>query len=193
MGVISEAYAMRRLNEFLKTDAGKAKITQIRKDLMKKGIGGGGILTKEQAFEIARAICEDVRKAVREVIHSFRVTSIQTNFAGTDERGFLRANISVDEDALYRASLHHMNRDLTISHGEGVDDIIALFTHGYSISKRPYGFWVRSGGRSMTRIGARMHRDSNPFLQDLVNRLNAEYDGRCAVTLNNKYKIQGGG
>ena len=163
------------------------------KDLLEKGIGGGGILTKEQALEIARDICEEVRKAVREVIHSFRVSAIQAHFDGIDERGFLRANISVDEDALYRASLHHMNRDLTISHGEGVNDIIALFTHGYSLSKRPYGFWVRNGGRSMNRIGARMHRDPNPFLQDLVNRLNAEYDGRCTVTLNNKYRIQGGG
>lgn len=196
MGVISEAYAMRRLNEFLKSDAGKAKIAQVRKDLLEKGLGGGGALSKETALDIARDICEEVRKSVREVIRSFRVSSIQANFEGIDERGFLRANISVDEDALRRASLHHMNQegqDLKISRGEGVEDIIALFTHGYKLNKRPYGFWVRDGGTSMNRIGARMSRDPNPFLQDLVDRLNAEYEGRCTVTLNDKYRIQGGG
>jgi len=45
----------------------------------------------------------------------------------------------------------------------------------------------------MTRIGARMHRDPNPFLADFVDRLNTEYEGRCTVTLNDKYRIQGGG
>lgn len=194
MGVISEAYIMRRLNEFVKTDAGKAKIAQVRKDLVGKSLGGGaGALSKDMAQEIIRNICEEFKKVVREVIQSFRVDAIHANVEGYDDQGFLRANISVDEDALRRASLHHMNKDLTISHGEGVNDILALFTHGYTLSKRPYGFWVRDGGSSMTRIGARMHRDPNPFLAEFVNRLNAEYAGQCTVTLNDKYRIQGGG
>ena len=191
MGVISETYAMKLLYDFLKTDAGKAKISQAHKEMIEKGFG---IMTsKEMAVEIIHNICEEVRKAVREVIRSFYVSSIQAVISDIDSQGILRASISVDEDALRRASLHHMNSDLTISHGQGINDIIALFTHGYSLNKRPYGFWVRNGGDSMARIGARMHRDPNPFLQNLVNKLNAEYDGRCVVTLNNKYKAQGGG
>lgn len=194
MGVISEAYIMRRLNDFLKTDAGKAKIAQARKYLTGKTLGGGaGALSKDMAQEIINKICEQFKVVVREVIQSFRVDAIHANVEGFDSEGFLRANISVDEDALRRASLHHMNKDLTIGHGEGVEDILALFTHGYQLSKRPYGFWVRNGGNSMTRIGARMHRDPNPFLADFVDRLNTEYEGRCTVTLNDKYRIQGGG
>lgn len=194
MGVISEAYIMRRLNDFIKTDAGKAKIAQVRKDLVGKSLGGGsGALSKDMAQEIINKICEEFKVVVREVIQSFRVDAIHANVEGFDGEGFLRANISVDEDALRRASLHYMNKDLTIGHGEGVDDILALFTHGYKLSKRPYGFWVHDGGNSMTRIGARMQRDPNPFLADFVDRLNAEYEGRCTVTLNDKYRIQGGG
>ena len=194
MGVISEAYAMRRLNEFIKSDAGKAKLAQIRKDLLSKGIGGGsGALSKERAQEIIHNICEEFKIIVREVIPSFRLEAIHTEVEGFDNQGYLRANISVDEDALRRESLHYMNKNLSIGHGEGVDDILALFAHGYTINKRPYGFWVRAGGNSMTRIGARMHRDPNPFLTDFVNKLNAEYAGQCAVTLKDKYRTQGGG
>ncbi len=194
MGVISEAYIMQRLNEFVKTDAGKAKIAQVRKNIVSKGLGGGsGVLSKDMAQEIIYKICEEFKKVVIGVIQSFRIDAVHANVEGFDNEGFLRANISVDEDALRRASLHRMNKDLTIGHGEGVNDILALFTHGYSLNKRPYGFWVRDGGNSMTRIGARMHRDTNPFLADFVDRLNAEYEERCTVTLNDKYRIQGGG
>ena len=194
MGVISEAYIMRRLNEFAKSDAGKTIIAQFRKDLAGKGLGGGaGVLSKDKAQEIIQEICEEFKAVVLEVIKSFRVDAIHAKVEDFDEQGCLRANISVDAEALQRASLHRMNKDLTIGHGEGVEDILALFTHGYSLSKRPYGFWVHNGGNSMSRIGARMHRDSNPFLTDFVNRLNAEYAGRCTVTLNDKYRAQGGG
>ena len=86
-----------------------------------------------------------------------------------------------------------MNSNLSIGRGEGVNDILALFTHGYTLNKRPYGFWVRNGGNSMTRIGALMHREPNLFLSEFVQRMNEEYIGQCVLALNDKYTMQGGG
>lgn len=193
MGVISEAYIMRRVNEFLKSDAGKAKLAQVRKDLFDKEIGGGsGALSKKRAQEILHTICEEFKSVVQKIIASFRLEAIHAEIDGFDNQGYLRANISIDEDALRRESLHYMNKNLSIKHGEGIDDILALFTHGYTLDKRPYGFWVRNGGNSMVRIGARTYRDPNPFLQDFVDKLNAEYAGQCVVTLKDKYRPQGG-
>lgn len=194
MGVISEAYIMRRLNEFARTDAGKAKIAQYRKELFEKGNGSPGVLTRERVQEILFKICEDFKSVVREVIASFRAEAIQAEMQGFYDDGRFRASISVDEDALRRESLHYIQSNLSISRGKGVDDILALFTHGYTITKkRPFGMWVHDGGNSMTRVGARMHRDPDPFLTTFVNRMNEEYAGKCVITLNNKYKAQGGG
>ena len=194
MGVLSEAYIMQRIDEFIKSDAGRAKLPHIRPDLLKKGIGSEvAARSKEDAENIMYHIRDELRAVIEATIASFRLEAIYAEFKGFDNKGQLRASISVDESALRRESLHYMNRDRTIGHGEGVDDILALFAHGYSIDKRPYGFWVRDGGSSMTRIGARMHRDPNPFLINFVNEINAEYKGKCVVTLNNEYKTKGGG
>ena len=184
MGVISEEYIMRRLKEYVK-DAYYSNAPA----------GTGSAPTSKAHIEaMLQEICDKFIAVVKDVIPSFRGSGVHAFInSGADDKGTVRASISVDEDALQRESLHYMNKDLSIGHGEGVRDILALFTHGYTLSKRPYGFWVKDGGLSMERIGARIHREPNPFLSDFVQRMNAEYAGRCVLTLNNKYITQGGG
>lgn len=188
MGVISEAYIMRRLNDFIKSDAGKQKLSRAY-----KASGGPPVFFKEKSQQILQSICEEFKTIVRNIIPSFRIEAIHADVDDLDNQGRLCASISIDEDALRRESIHYMNKNLSIEHGEGVDDILALFTHGYSLNSRPYGFWVKSGGTSMVRIGALISRDPNPFLSDFVNKLNAEYAGQCEVTLKDKYTTRGGG
>ena len=182
MSVVSEEYIMQLLNKYIMTGAGNKKIAKIWPEL-----------SRRSAHKIARDICEKFKNVIREVIDSFRLDAIHVKMKGIDSSGRLRASIMIDEDAMRRESLHQINKDLSIRRGEGVQDILALFTHGYTLRKRPYGFWVRSGGNSIARIGARVHRDSNPFLINFVNQLNTEYAGRCVVTLDDKYTTQGGG
>lgn len=190
MGVLSETYIMRRLGEFARSDAGKNKISKFRKEHLGDGHGNGsGALSNEKIQKIIFDICDEFKTLVRGVISSFRIDAIHVKTHGFDDQGRFKAGIVIDEDALRRESLHYMNKDMSIGHGDGVDDILALFTHGYSLDKRPFGMWVHDGGNSMTRIGARMHRDPDPFLTDFVNRLNAEYADDCVVTLNDKYKL----
>lgn len=200
MGVLSEEYIMQRLRAYVNSEAGKAKIAQYRKDVFNSKVHTStGDLTKADIEAILQEIRDAFIKTVSAVIASFRGDGVLTAHGEMDERGYVQANILVDEDALRRESLHYMNKNLSIGHGEGVDDILALFTHGYTLGKRPYGFWVRdtehasASGQAMERIGARMHRDPNPFLTEFVNRMNEKYGDKCVVTLNNKYTVEGGG
>lgn len=200
MGVLSEEYIMQRLRAYVNSEAGRVKIAQHRKDVFYGKVRtGAGNLTKANIEAILQEVRNDFVNTISTVIASFRGDGVLTAHGEMDERGYIQANISVDEDALRRESLHYMNKNLSIGHGEGVDDILALFTHGYTLNKRPYGFWVRdtahasTTGQAMERIGARMHRDPNPFLTEFVNRMNEKYGDKCVVTLNDKYTIEGGG
>lgn len=180
MSMISEDYIKRLVRQYVTNNQSKI-VQQHQKNVEKK--------RRAEAEEILRDVRKRFVDAVLTVVSSFQSDSVSATFKESDTRGCLRASITVDENALRRESLHYMNQNLSIGHGEGVNDILALFTHGYTLKNgRPYGFWVRSGGDSMDRIGARMHRDPNPFLINLVEQLNAEYEGRCALTLNSKYQ-----
>lgn len=199
MGVISEEYIMKLLGQYAKSDAGKARIKQFRKDAF-NGFGGkgSGYLSREDVEKILTEITDKFISAVISVIPSFRYAGGRT-VGEIDDEGRVKASIMVDEESLSRESLHYMNKNLTIGRGEGVHDILALFTHGYTITgRRPYGFWVRDNltaelGNPLTRVGALMHRDPNPFLTEFVNEMNTEYSGICEVTLNAKYTNRGGG
>lgn len=197
MGVISEQHIMKRLQDYVNSAPGRAKIAQHRRDVYLGRVqGGSGELTRTMVLDILQEIRNEFLSTVLTVIPSFRTDGVLATSGEMDAQGYVQASISVDEDALRRESLHYMNKNLSIGHGEGVDDILALFSHGYTLSKRPYGFWVRDAayatttGNPMERIGARMHRDPNPFLAEFVNRMNTEYSGRCVVTLNDKYKTE---
>lgn len=200
MGVLSQEYIMQRLTEYMNSKAGKDRLADLRKKGMTTATGlGSGAMSNQQIKTVANAIADAFASAVIEVIMSFRSEKVHVVTAQPDAQGKVRVSIVVDEDGLRRESLHYMNKNGTLAHGGGVNDILALFTHGYTISsRRPYGFWVRDGvyakatGNSMTRIGALMHRESNPFLSNFVTRMQAEYGDVCEVTLNNKY-IHGGG
>ena len=197
LSFISEKYIMQLLSEYAESEPGKKKILSIRRDIFNGNKRGKGGITRDRAEQILNEISDKFVNTVITVIHSFRGDGVHSVIGEMDINGRVHADITVDEDALHRESLHYMNKNLSIGHGEGVNDILALFTHGYTISgRRPYGFWVRDGvssenNSSLTRIGALMHRDPNPFLSNFVDKMNNEYSGLCNITLNEKYK--GGG
>ena len=197
MGVIPEAYIKQLLKDYIESDAGKEKILQFKKDVFEGKKDGAGILTKDEMYQYLFDIKNMFWEAVKNEIPSFERSydNIHAEADYFDDSG-IHAVISVDEEALGRASLHYMNKNeykesgkLSIGRGEGVEDIIALFTHGYTITgRRPYGFWVRDGGESMERVGALMHRDPNPFLKILVETINREYKGVCSATVDSNYE-----
>lgn len=53
----------------------------------------------------------------------------------------------------------------------GAYDIVGLFIHGWSASKRVYGAW-----HGMV-VGSRMQKDGMSFLSDAIDQFNAKYSG----------------
>ena len=194
MSVISEEYIMRRLYKYVNSKAGRAKLAQRRRDIYyNSSFSSPGVMTRSRVAAILQDIRDEFIDTVIEIIPSFRAGGVTAVAGDIDEQGYVEASLLIDEGSLHRESLHYMNSNLSIGRGEGVNDILALFTHGYTLNKRPYGFWVRNGGNSMTRIGALMHREPNLFLSEFVQRMNEEYIGQCVLALNDKYTMQGGG
>lgn len=193
MGIISEEYINSLLKRYIDTTPGKQKIAKYKKDVFNgTKRGSSGMLTKEAAVTTTQHIVESFISTVTSVIHSFDRKYVHYSIR-QKKSGRITASIFVDEDGLRRESLHRLNKNRTISAGEGVHDILALFTHGYTLRSRPYGVWVRdalhaaASGKSMIMIGALIHRDPNPFLKEFADQMNAVYKGICSVELNEKY------
>lgn len=197
MGVISQDYIMKLLKEYAKTEAGKQRIAdEMSKTFNGESSGVTGGITRQRVDEILNEIRDKFVYAVQQVIASFRGEGVHAKCGRMSKDGSVKCSIVVDEDALRRESLHYINSDdMTIRRGSGVDDILALFTHGYTIHNRPYGFWVRDESTSsdpINRIGALMHREPNPFLKKFTDEMNTEYGSTCVITLNGKYLSKGG-
>ena len=193
MAAISEKYIMGALRKYLSSKPGQDLLKEEFGEKVARGFAFSGGATEDDISKILLSIRERFIAAVIKLIPSFREDSVHAEVRGHSKNGVV-ASVWVEEDALKRESLHYMKKGNTIGHGEGVRDILALFTHGYTISgRRPFGFWVRDNahvdttGEALTRVGARMHRDPNPCLSDLVEGLNAEYEGVCKITLNERY------
>lgn len=195
MGVLSEEYIMKKLTKYMTTASGKERVSKYRQDAFKHG---NSFLSEKSITKTSEEIRDELADVILRTVHSFNIGAITVDVGEMDRAGQVYVSINIDEDALRRESLHYMNKNLSIGHGDGIDDILALFTHGYTLSKRPYGFWVRDNvtadalGQPMDRIGAMVHRDPNPFLSELVAGLNARYGNLCEITLNDKYTNGGG-
>lgn len=193
MGVISEDAIMQILQDYVNSPAGKQLLKE--RGIRYGCLGAKSGTTQEQIDKIVREVKERFIAAVGQVIGSFRGNGVSVRKEQPDGQGRIKVSINVREDVLHRDSLHYIKSDGTIASGEGVHDIIALFVHGYTLTKRPHGFWVRaegSAGAGVVAIGALTRRDPNLFLDRLIIALQAQYGAVCDITLNSKYQ-QGGG
>ena len=141
-------------------------------------------LKKTQYAPILQEIREAFISAVLKVLPNFRESGVSI----TLQRSGNWAYITIDPTALRRESLYWESADGTkAGQGAGIDDILALFTHGYTLSHRaPYGVWDRSDGTSV-KTAALHHRDPNPFLQNLLLYLEAKYGNVCSFVLHEDY------
>ena len=153
-----------------------------------------GWLKKEHdvEFGVDTRILADIRReleaAIKSVLPNFKMSSVRF-VRDSSVSGSEKYNVIIDSSALRRESLYYTTKDGNRVQGEGIDDILALFTHGYTLKHRaPYGIWDRSDGDSVM-VRAKAHRDANPFLQNLCNTLNAKYHDVCEVTLSDDYKL----
>lgn len=135
--------------------------------------------------EILTEIYAEFVGAIKSVLPNFNTGAISVRPGESQSRAY----ITVDYNALHRDSLHYTRSDGSKGGGEGIDDILALFTHGYTLKHRaPYGTWTKGDGTTI-EIRALAHRDPNPFLEHLVASLTARFGDECVIRLNDDYLI----
>lgn len=138
--------------------------------------------------DVVKAIQQELANEILIVLPNFNVNAI-TYVKEIDVHKEARYSVIIDSAALRRESLYRTLKNGNRIQGEGIDDILSLFSHGYTLKHRaPYGTWERSDGSSIV-VGALSHRNPNPFLQNLCKRLNAKYGDSCTITLNDDYII----
>lgn len=96
-----------------------------------------------------------------------------------DGTNVVRGIITIDQASLRRDSLSVISSN---SHGwsttgEGITDIVALFTNGYSASNQVYGFWEQTYGGYVSghTNGGSPGLAPNPFVSDLIDNFKAKY------------------
>ena len=108
----------------------------------------------------------------------------------TLHRYSLVANTGVD----YDGSLY--GGDPLYYTGEGIDDIFALFTSGYTSSKRVYGYWADYDGWERDDYNgltaSLRHRDPNSFIADTIRSFQAMHPD-VDVSYPDEWKVGGGG
>lgn len=192
MGVISEDYIMGLLKGYVKTEYGKALVDEHLKRSFSSGKSIGGA-SHENISAILRIIKMDLFYTIVSRIPSFLRSgeSCLSENIGEYKDGYVNASISVDTAVLHRDSLRR--RDGRGYTGGGIDDILSLFVHGYTIGRnRPWGYWVHSEPLSEDYIGAKVHRNPDNFLQEMVddelsNRRRTLKDAKMWVNI--KYRI----
>lgn len=177
-----EEYILSLLGEYVKGS-----------ELMSEGNVEATKFGKDEAEKLTKEIMNDFVILVSSKIHTFRKAKVYGRVSTTYRKtGQLSASISVDETSLRRESLYLTKTTHT---GKGIDDILALFVHGYKIKSkwRPKGRWVHWGDsldnfKELKIIKCLPFRRKDAFLTDFVAYINKKYAGQCVATLESPYK-----
>lgn len=132
------------------------------------GGGTGGIVeSQEEALAIAR-------EAIKIIIDSLP-TSLRTGPCAITEQSMIINPVKVNKDGNFEIGLswnpHTVHRDSLYLDGDndGIEDIVHLFTTGYSASQYAYGVWDR---HSSYAIRSKINREPSTFLKDAVQNYN---------------------
>lgn len=96
-------------------------------------------------------------------------------------KGGYDAYICFDANSVKRKSLYPKG------YPKGIQDIIKLFTTGYTAKKHVYGTWNRTHGNNNVKIRSLLHRDPNDFLEEAVKEFNRDYMGRARARVLPEY------
>lgn len=124
-----------------------------------------------------------LRHGISGILDGLTAKDIITGIDNTDKG--LVFHIKFPEDRIRRESLLVRGADVNYRTGEGIDDIIALFAQGYTISvpHTPYGYWESRG----VDIHAPKHRNPSTFMASARGEFNSKYNGRARADFDPKY------
>lgn len=172
--MITENYLNSLLKKYISTPQGKTSIKQAQKDAFNGKSPSKGLLSKTEMIAIANELREILFKRIITVIPSFDVNGIIITPPFEFSSEFYKVYINFTEDSLKRESLWNG----TGRTGDGVYDIIGLYTKGYTTSDYVYGWWDGHDTPFMVRshsLNGQPGLEANDFIAQAIREFNQKY------------------
>jgi len=151
------------LEKYIKSSAGKQAVKQYKKDVFngKKGTGtSSGIQSRNSMIQMGEKMKDILWVQIANAIPSFSRDGIILSEPEETATGDYKISVSFSEEAIHRESLYQAG------YPNGVDNIVMLFTKGYTAGNQVWGSWHGN------TIGSLTHRESNDFLAQAVEVFN---------------------
>ncbi len=158
------------LDKFLKSATGRKKVAEARTAALKAGkkfgVGDSAVST-QKAIKHAEELREIVWDALPPVLkwgeNAIDINDIHIGKPTVLANGDIEVDLTFDRDAVHRDSLYPEK------YPEGVDNIVRLFSVGYSTDQRVFGRWKGENIPSALRLGG------SAFMQQAVAEFNDKY------------------
>lgn len=162
------------LSNWLNSPDGKKAIQNEKKQALNGNRKDGTFLSKAEMIRIGEELKTTVCKAIIDAgIKSFDFNSVIVQPPFENITGEYVVKLIFSDDGLKRKSLWNGNSKYNGYTGDGVYDIVGLFSKGYTAKKRVYGLWSNHEGLGV--IGNKLSRDANDFITKTVNEFIKKY------------------
>ena len=129
------------------------------------------------AESLRKALCD----AISHIIPSFNVNAVKVLKPEKDYEDSYTVKIHFSDEILKRKSLWtgysrqfpDKNGRYMGYTGDGVYDLLGLYTSGYTAKHQVYGYWV--GHENDAYYASRTHLKANAFISDVINAFMAEH------------------
>lgn len=173
----------KELDKFLKSPAGQKRVAEARTAALKAGkkfgVGDSAVST-QKAIRYAEELRDIVWSALPPVLktgeNGLEINDIRIGKPTVLANGDIEVGLTFDKDAVHRDSLYPEGNP------EGVDNIVRLFSVGYSTDRRVFGYWEGKKIPSAMRLGG------SAFMQRAVDEFNYRHAGNgTKATLDPSY------
>lgn len=175
--MISESYIMKLVGNWAKTPEGKAEIKRVTGKEYDEKFGVG------KAREYGRKMQRILFEKINPIIKSIQLADIIVGEPVVGEDGQMQLTVSFRDGSLHRESLS------PDKYPEGLNNIVLLFSKGYTARGRVHGVWHKQSGDVET--WSRKSREPNDFLYRAVAEFNNVAKGKAIAELEDKYKHEG--
>lgn len=170
------------LAKWAKTSAGKAKLKEAQKDILKHG-GRGCNGVKGPEF-YAEKFIDILRAEIALDGFEYGDYLYWTDVGYNDVTGKYEIHVNFREDDLHRDSLFPGDEDHP-GYPDGYANIAALMNRGYSAKNYVYGEWPEGSGK---RIRSKRSRQGTHFMQAAVDHFNIQYGTNATAELSSEYE-----
>lgn len=163
------------LTRWAKSAAGKAKLKEGQKAILKNGGGGGAKSPDYYAEEFIKILRAEISLDGFEYGNYLHWIDLGYN----DATGKYEIHVNFNHEELDRESLWKQG------YPGGVDNIAALMNQGYSAKDYVYGEWPTGSGN---RIRSKKSRQGAHFMQAAVEHFNTQYGPYAIAELSDEYE-----